>query len=209
MTKPALPILYSFRRCPYAMRARLAIAVSGVVVEAREVLLSNKPKDMLECSPKGTVPVILLPDDMVLDESYDIMLWALEQNDPEQWLPRNSLDEKEIQRLIEFNDDEFKPYLDKYKYASRYPEQHMVSFRESGEVFLKMLEQKLGDNQFLIGGSISLADMAIMPFIRQFAYVDIEWFESSNYINIQKWLETLLNTSLFKQVMEKRPVWQA
>lgn len=209
MNSPSLPILYTFRRCPYAMRARLALSISEVQVEAREVILSNKPKELIDCSAKATVPVLHLIDKSVIDESLDIMLWALEQNDPQSWLPSSAYDKEETNRLIAFNDSEFKPCLDKYKYASRFPEEEIDSYREQGVVFLKTLEEKLSKNSFLINASVSLADMAIFPFIRQFAYVDIDWFEKSEYKNLQTWLNELLHSQLFHQVMIKQPQWSS
>lgn len=201
-----LPILYSFRRCPYAMRARLAIAVSEVQVEMREVVLSNKPKELLDCSPKATVPVLQLADKTVIDESLEIMLWALNIADPENWLTEKILNE-ETKRLIEFNDNEFKQALDKYKYSSRFPEMKMETYRERGEIFLKTLEGKLNKTQYLISDSVSFADIAIFPFVRQFAYVDIEWFESTEYKKLQVWLNSFLSSPLFKNVMKKHPAW--
>lgn len=209
MDSHSLPVLYTFRRCPYAMRARLAISISEVQVEMREVILSNKPKELIDCSEKATVPVLQLGDKFVIDESLDIMLWALEQNDPQSWLPLNAYNKEETNRLIGFNDNEFKLHLDKYKYASRFPEEEMDLYREQGEMFLKILEEKLSKNRFLISDSASFADMAIFPFIRQFAYVDINWFKESKYKNLQTWLNELLNSQLFHQVMIKHPPWSS
>lgn len=202
-----LPILFSFRRCPYAIRARLAIKVSTVPVELREVVLADKPKEMLLCSPKGTVPVLQLVDASVVDESRDIMLWALTQNDPQNWLPSNASEEKETFRLINVNDDEFKACLDKYKYADRFPEQSVEFYRQQGEGFLRQLEERLGESTYLLGDKISLADMAIFPFIRQFAHVDKPWFDQSEYKKLQRWLEHLLASPLFNEVMHKYPKW--
>ena len=201
------PILYSFRRCPYAMRARLAILISEVEVEMREVILSNKPKELLDCSPKATVPVLQLADKTVIDESLDIMFWALNQFDPENWLVVNDVDKLETKKLIDVNDSEFKQYLDKYKYASRFPEMKMEAYRKQGENFINELEGRLNKTKFLIGESVSLADIAIFPFVRQFAYVDIEWFDSTKYTKLQIWLRTFLNSSLFESIMKKHPVW--
>ena len=209
MNSLSLAILYSFRRCPYAMRARLAIAISEVQVELREVVLSNKPIELLECSAKATVPVLQLTDNTVIDESFDIMLWALDQNDPHNWLSTNTYMKKEITDLIEVNDNEFKTYLDKYKYSSRFPEQDMQAYRQQGEVFLKKLESKLNKTKYLLSDSISLADMAIFPFIRQFAYVDIDWFKGSEYNKLKIWLDEFLNSQLFQKVMEKHPQWES
>ncbi|MBL4608262.1 MAG: glutathione S-transferase [Pseudomonadales bacterium] len=202
-----LPILYSFRRCPYAIRTRLAVKSSGIHVALREVVLANKPKEMLACSPKGTVPVLQLVDGTVIDESRDIIMWALEQSDPQSWLPNHVHDEKETLRLIDCNDYEFKLYLDKYKYADRFPEQSIEYYRQQAEVFLRQLEDKLHNNLYLLGNDISLADIAIFPFIRQFAHVDKNWFDQSEYKKLQKWLAYFLALPLFNDVMKKYPRW--
>src|SRR5690554_5339291 len=163
------PILYSFRRCPYAMRARLGILFAGLQVELREIVLRNKPAQMLAISPKGTVPVLQLPDGQVIDESLDIMRCALQLQDPQQLLDESTLTQGYA--LIEQNDRQFKHWLDRYKYADRYPEMTQLEYRLQGEVFLQQLEQLLNQS-FLLGDKISLADIGIMPFIRQFAHVD-------------------------------------
>ena len=186
-----LPILYSFRRCPYAMRARMAIAYSGVDVELREVVLSNKPKSMLHYSPKGTVPVLVLPDETVIDESRDIIHWALFANDPEKWLPREG-EFRIAESLIDENDLSFKQALDKYKYHVRHPEQSAKHYRTEGEVFLKNLDDRLLETKYLLGHQISIADIAIFPFIRQFAHVDKEWFYQTPYSKLQSWLDVFL-----------------
>jgi len=206
--KASYPILYSFRRCPYAIRARLAIKVSNIQIELREVLLANKPKEMLACSTKATVPVLVLADGQVIDESWDIMLWALSQNDPKNWLPDDSIKLNEINHLIKINDSDFKQHLDHYKYADRFPQQPMQYYRQQGEVFLQQLETKLENTRYLIGDTISLADMALFPFIRQFAHVDKIWFYQTNYKKLQAWLDDLLGSTLFSAVMEKYPAWQ-
>jgi glutathione S-transferase len=204
-----LPILYSFRRCPYAIRARLAIKVSQLQVELREVVLADKPKEMLRLSPKATVPVLVLADGTVIDESRDIMLWALEQYDPQHWLGADSAQEKEISHLIDLNDTEFKSQLDRYKYADRYPQQSMVSYRQQAEVFLQHLEDKLNQHPYLIGEAATLADMALLPFIRQFAYVDADWFAKTHYTKLQIWLANFLAEKLFSDVMKKFPQWRS
>ena len=205
---PQLPVLYSFRRCPYAIRARLAINVSNTKVELREVKLADKPKELIACSPKGTVPVLQLTNGTIIDESKDIMLWALNENDPNNWLLSGTVEKQETNRLIDINDNEFKQYLDHYKYADRFPEQTMEYYRQQGEVFLQLLEKKLNETKYLISDTISLADMAIFPFIRQFAYVDKDWFDQTDYKKLQAWLNYFLNTSIFKKTMEKQPVWE-
>lgn len=196
--------LYSFRRCPYAMRARLAIAVSLQPVRLREIILKNKPQQMLDISSKGTVPVLQLADGTVLEESLDIMVWALERSDPQQWLNNNLID---MLQLIEVNDFKFKDYLDKYKYADRYPEHSAEYYREQAENFLAHLEERLQRNPFLFGEQVSLADMAIFPFIRQFAHVDSDWFAAAPYPFLQRWLNKLIEGPLFNSIMNKYPLW--
>lgn len=202
-----LPLLYSFRRCPYAIRARLALAVSEVKYEHCEVVLRDKPKSMLEASPKGTVPVLVLSNNRVIDESLDIMLWALAQNDPQQWLPGQALgpdsNSASIMDLIKQNDFEFKPWLDRYKYADRYPENSVEYYRKKAEVFIARLESCLLDQPFLFGSSVTLADMAIAPFIRQFAHVDKAWFFTSQYISVITWLNDFLESKPFVLTMRK------
>lgn len=197
------PVLYSFRRCPYAIRARLALAYSGISVEISEVYLKQKPEQMLALSPKGTVPVLVLADGKVIDESLDIMKWALAQHDPDHWLGRGT----DSGKLIQWNDGEFKYHLDRYKYADRYPEYPSAHYRNQAERFLIELETKLSQHAYLMDDKFSLADAAIFPFIRQFAAVDEQWFISSGYCNLKTWLNGLLNSSLFLSVMVKYPVW--
>ena len=206
MTEPTqYPVLYSFRRCPYAMRARLSIIYTGVTVELREVALRNKPAELLIASPKGTVPVLVLPDGNVIEESIEIMRWAIQQNDPDNW---NSIwQNTSAQNLIQANDGEFKYYLDHYKYADRYPEHSPTYYRQQGEVFLSQLEQRLQQNVYLFGTTSSLADAAIAPFIRQFAAVDADWFATSPYAALRQWLEEFINSALFQNVMQRYQPW--
>jgi glutathione S-transferase len=204
MSNP-LTILYSFRRCPYAIRARLAIAYAGIAVEIREVQLKNKPEQMLTLSPKGTVPVLQLPDGKVIDESLDIMRWALAQNDPVNWL---ELDE-DAEKLIQWNDGEFKYYIDRYKYADRYPEFPETYYRTQCETFLADLEHRLNQYPYLSGSHLTLLDAAIFPFIRQFAAVDSQWFSTSNYHHLNNWLDSWIASDLFNSVMGKHPEWNA
>ena len=200
-----LPILYSFRRCPYAIRARMAIAYASITLEMREVALANKPAAMLAISPKGTVPVLQLKD-RVIDESIEVMRWALSQSDPENWLAVDS--QQEQSTLIEENDNEFKGWLDKYKYWDRYPEQSQQDYRIKAENFLSTLELRLQQNSYLLGDNICMADIAIFPFIRQFAFVDKSWFDDADYPLVQRWLNQFLQSKLFEQVMEKHALWQ-
>lgn len=193
------PILYSFRRCPYAMRARMALIASEIACEIREVKLRDKPEAMLIASPKGTVPVLVLPDDKVIDESIDIMRWALAQNDPEDWLAGDDV------ALIATNDGVFKHHLDRYKYADRHaadPAEH----RAMGLAILRDLEARLTAG-YLCGDSRSLADIAIMPFVRQFAETDRTWFDAQALPRLQRWLADLRASSLFEAAMVRREPW--
>ena len=200
------PVLYSFRRCPYAMRARLALSAAAIPVILREVELRSKPAAMLAISPKGTVPVLQLSNGIVIEQSLDIMYWALRQNDPQRWLVPDSLEQ--MAGLIAQNDGEFKYYLDRYKYPDRYPEQAACFYRRQAEAFLQGLESRLQQQAFLCGGQFSLADAAILPFIRQFAAVDSVWFAASDYVAVRNWLENFSTSSLFAAIMTKFPVWQ-
>lgn len=197
---PSLPLLYTFRRCPYAIRARMAIAVSGVAVTQHEVDLKNKPAEMLAISPKGTVPVLQLPDGRVLEQSLDIMHWALAQHDPDCWL---DVDERVADALTTQNDTAFKRALDRYKYPERFPERTRIEYRNEGEVFLSTLEDRLREHEYLAGESITYVDAAIMPFVRQFAAVDTKWWADAHYAAVQKWLHTQTASTLFMQVMNR------
>lgn len=199
------PILYSFRRCPYAIRARLALYVSGTAIELREVVLRNKPASMLEKSPKGSVPVLVLPEGHVIDESWDIMIWALQQHDPDNWLGKNHAYVDAAAPLINENDTSFKDDLDRYKYPDRYPEQSQIQYRMQGEIFLQRLEDRLCVTPYLLGDTLSIADAGIFPFIRQFADVDKDWFSQAPYASLRHWLKNLLNSVLFDAVMKKSP----
>ena len=195
--------LYSFRRCPYAMRARMALRYSGVAVDIVEVSLGAKPAEMLALSSKGTVPV-LNADGQVIDESLSIMRWALAQNDPQDWLLKDdSAGQAQIDTLIEENDQVFKVHLNRYKYAERYPEQPMEVYRAEGEVFLRKLDGLLAGRDYLLAGHPSLADVALMPFVRQFAHVNREWFAQTSYARLQMWLLQFLESALFTGVMQK------
>lgn len=204
------PILYSFRRCPYAIRARLALVSSGIEVELREIILRDKPEEMLHASPKGTVPVLILPNGDVIDESLDIMYWALNQKDPNQLLCQESNHlQSEVATLIEENDFVFKKHLDLYKYHDRHPEYPQSHYRSLGEQTLTKLEERLERNKFLLRDVPSLADLAIFPFIRQFAHVDKEWFYNSDYTALKQWLDSFLESAEFKKVMTKFTQWNA
>ena len=202
------PILYSFRRCPYAIRARLALGSAGIAVELREVVLKRKPAAMLALSPKGTVPVLQLPDGQVIDESLDIMRWALRQNDPENWLADSA---QACEQLVAENDAEFKYWLDRYKYFERYPEQSQLAYRAKAEKFLQHCERCLAENggMGLLDCRLTLADIAILPFVRQFAHTDIDGFEQMPYPMVRQWLGQFKGSQLFAIVMQKWPEWDA
>ena len=203
----ATPVLYSFRRCPYAIRARMALEYASISCELREIILSNKPQAMINLSNKGTVPVLQLMDGSVIDESLEVMLWALEQADPDNWL---DIENEHSRLLIEKNDQEFKQYLDQYKYFQRYPENTQLYYRKQAEKFIGLLENVLQEHQGLglVLNQISLADVAIFPFVRQFAHVDWEWFSNSRYRYLISWLLKLEESELFLAVMEKHKPWQ-
>lgn len=204
------PILYSFRRCPYAIRARLAIRNVGVAVELREVVLRNKPDELLAVSPKATVPVLVLPDGRVVDESRDIMEWALAEGDIECWLAQPGEPwQAAADALIDENDFAFKPLLDRYKYADRFPEYPAETYRAEACGFLEKLEHRLNRHDYLMSDRMTLADIAIFPFIRQFAHVDKVWFDATSFGHLQQWLACLLESDLFMSVMSKYPQWQA
>jgi glutathione S-transferase len=201
-----LPVLYSFRRCPYAMRARMALLYSSINLELREVLLKDKPSAMLAASPKGTVPVLLLPDSQVLDQSRDIMHWALAINDQQQWLNEELMES--INALIDYNDNQFKSHLDHYKYWERFPAETQIFYRAQAEIFLSLLEEHLGHHRYLLADKVSMADIALFPFIRQFAFVDKAWFDQAPYPKLKIWLQDFLESPLFLAAMKKLPPWQ-
>lgn len=211
-----LPVLFSFRRCPYAMRARMAIAVSGLHCELREVALRCKPPELLAASIKATVPVLVLPNGAVIEQSREIMLWALRQNDPEGWLAPQLGSFDTMQALIDQNDGEFKQHLDRYKYPNRYPEEHQgdpsqfaAHHRAVASAWLSTLELQLAGSAWLFGASASLADIAILPFVRQFAHTDAAWFAMQSWPNLQKWLMRWESGALFRRMMEKYPPWMS
>jgi glutathione S-transferase len=201
-----LPILYSYRRCPYAMRARMALKLANIKVEIREISLRDKPAHMLQISPKATVPVLILcdetgADESVIDESLNIMFWALKNNA----LGANI--HAACRALILECDTSFKQTLDAYKYPERFPNKTQIQHRADGEVFLQKLENLLEQNSYFFGAVPSLADMAIFPFIRQFAAVDSAWFENTHFPKLRAWLNEWLNSELFKSVMIKNPTY--
>lgn len=210
----ALPVLYSFRRCPYAMRARLALAVSEQPHELREVVLRDKPAEMLAASPKGTVPVLVLPGGEVIEESLDIMRWALSRNDPAQWLSPAQASQQDTDALIAANDGDFKRHLDRYKYPNRYADESggdaagfALKHRSEAAGWLGQLNERL-DGGWLLGTQASLADMAILPFVRQFAHTDADWFAVQPWPRLQAWLAAFEASDLYAGVMGKHAAWQ-
>lgn len=193
-------VLYTFIRCPYAMRARLALAYATVSYEHREVDLKSKPAHLLEISPKGTVPVLLLNDGTVIEQSLDIMRWALKE--PESAQQAND--------LINRNDNEFIKHLNHYKYPTRYPDDpnSIEFYRTEGERFLQTLEKHLNESIYLFGNNLSLADLAIFPFVRQFSIVEPEWFDKTPYTKLHVWLNSIKSQTFFNQAMQKFAVWK-
>ena len=185
----------------------MAIRYAGIRVELREVLLVDKPAELLDCSPKGTVPVLQLENGDVIDESLDIMHWALAINDPQGWQPRQGRLCHETRRWIESNDSEFKHWLDRYKYADRYPEHPAVFYRQQAEVFIRQLDEGLSQQAYLLSDTPGLVDVALFPFLRQFALVDRHWFDNSGYEHLKVWLQKLLENDLFISVMDKYARW--
>ena len=205
-SKNNLPILYSFRRCPYAMRARMAIHISGQKCELREVLLRDKPPSMLEYSAKGTVPVLILQDDKVIDESLDVIDWALNLNDPDDW--QRSKDTKKTKELIKINDGEFKYHLDRYKYSKRYDNEDPEFHKKKCLKFIELINNELNNSKYIFDDNISYADIVVLPFIRQFRIADIEWFDSLPYDNLKNWLSNFLDSSLLNSSMKKYDLWK-
>lgn len=211
-----LPILYSLRNCPYAMRARIAIFKAQQQVALREVVLSNKPEEMITASAKGTVPILVLGNEfsplIVIDESLDVMLWALEQHDPEDLL--NKDDPSALPNMLTFIskfDDEFKACLNAYKCAKRYRENNITECRQACEVYLQELEKRLvntrSQHSFIMSDKESLVDIALLPFIRQFAKVERQWYQQSPYPKVRQWLNHYLQSPMFTKVMAKHDLW--
>lgn len=203
MSNQPLPILYSFRRCPYAIRARLALLQAGIRVELREVDLKHKPQAMLAIAPAATVPVLDLGQGQVLSQSLDILRWALKQNDPDQWLTRG--DAAQNDQLVEATDGSFKRALDRYKYADRHPERPQQAYREDAlQALVSPLEDALRSSTCLGGESLCWADTAIFPFVRQFAAVDPDWWQTSAWQATRRWLDAWLSNPLFVASMRPR-----
>jgi glutathione S-transferase len=200
MGSHSLPILYSFRRCPYAMRARMALLAAEIRLEHREILLRDKPAPMLVVSPKGTVPVLVLPDGRVIDESLDIMAWALAQHDPFGWGSPDLA-------CTELSDGPFKHHLDRMKYAHRYQGADPAMHRAGAISLLAPWEAELAAKAYLCGDRMSATDIALFPFIRQFARADPDAWAAEPLPNLRRWLDALTSSALFEAAMVKHPVW--
>ena len=203
------PILYSFRRCPYAMRARLAIKASEILVEIREITLKEKPLEFLKLSPKGTVPVLVTYSGNVLEESIDIINWALNINDPQKWLAKGQLSQSQINQLLNNLENQFKPNLDRYKYPNRFENINRDFHRDKNLDFLRYLDDLIKKNRALNCSHLSLIDYAIFPFIRQFRNVDDKWFDSLNFNFLKKWLFQLIDSKNFLSIMKKYDKWES
>ena len=204
------PVLWSFRRCPYAMRARLAINASQCRVHLREIRLGDKPTEFVSASPKATVPVLVLPNGNVIDESRDIMIWALQQSDPQGWLRLWRTDAAFCDAFLDRLDGPFKQHLDRYKYASRFESSIGQQSRQEACVFLAEINQSLGSGAgYLSGANFGVLDAATLPFVRQFRGVDEIWFESRPWPHLHRWLGMFLNSADFGAVMQKYQPWQA
>jgi len=203
-----LPILYSLRNCPYAMRARIAIFKAKQTVMLRDIVLSNKPKKMIAASPKATVPVLVLTNGIVLEESLSIMLWALNEADSDDLLQsKNERGLSDMLNLIKTFDNEFKVCLEQYKCAKRYRESNIIECRVACEHFIQILENRLNCHAFFMSNKESLVDIALLPFIRQFARVERQWYLQSPYPKIRQWLNNYLQSPMFTKVMAKHPLW--
>ena len=203
------PILYSFRRCPYCMRAHMALKKTGMKIELREVKLSAMPEEALAISPQETVPVLALTDGAAIDESWDIVKWALAQNDVDNWLGEDNEFLLDAEILIETNDYSFKTDLDHYKYADRHPEHSEEHYRKKCEEFIGELEDMLTENRYLLADQLSLADIGVFPFIRQFSLVDKDWFDQAPYPRVQQWLNKMIESDLFQSIFQKHELWKA
>jgi len=200
-------VLYSFRRCPYAMRARLALRASGAVYEHREVALKDKPAAMLAASPKGTVPVLCLSTGEVLEQSLDIMQWALRQSDPDAWLPATPELWALTNKTVAINDGAFKANLDRYKYPQRFGLADGLTHREQGAAWLMTLDAQLQSSTYLAGNKWGLLDACIAPFVRQFARTDRAWFDAQPWRHLAKWVMAFENSDAFLAVMHRYPLW--
>lgn len=203
-----ISVLYSYLKCPFSLRSRMALAYAGVRCEVREVDLNNPPEEMTVVSPNARVPLLIMPDGNVIAESMKIMRWALAQNDPDHWWPDNIIRRQSIRNLLDTSNGAFSTALFYYAFHSNYPRRSKQEYRLEGEVFMAELEARLSVSAHLVGENITLADVAIFPFIYNFARVDQQWFNSCPYSNLRIWLSKVMGTELFRQAMRKNTVWQ-
>jgi glutathione S-transferase len=198
----SLPFLFSYRRCPYAMRARMVLIYANIDFELIEISLKSKPPEMLNLSPKGTVPVLII-DEQIIDESMDIIDWALNQN-PNIEINTQRPQEKQLaQEIIKENDTSFKKALDAYKYSIQYPKKNIDQLFKETNVFLDYLETKLSRTSFLVNDHLTFVDIAVFPFVRQLVNVNKERFLKLNLKGVEKWLKVLIDSNLFKNSMKK------
>ncbi len=203
------PTLYSFRRCPYAMRARLALRLCKIECIIREISLKAKNREFLKVSPKGTVPVLLLPNGKVLEESLDIINWSLEQNDPNKLKVNDKLTKQINEKYIQLFDSDFKFHLDRYKYSSRYNISNSEIHRNKARNLLIEINAMLEGKDYIGGQYMSLLDISILPFVRQYRIADINWFDNHLGLrNINNWVNIFLNTEILASIMTKYKVWE-
>ena len=183
----------------------MAIAHTKLIIEIREISLRNRPKELYKASSKGTVPVLITPENVVIDESLDIILWVLKKSSIQSWLPENHF---RHMKLIEQNDFKFKKWLDRYKYHDRYPENTKIFYRQKCCNYLNIYEKKLSEKKYLLSDNIKISDISIFPFIRQFANVDLDWFQNE-YVKLAFWLDEICNSVLFKRIMKKYDLWDS
>jgi glutathione S-transferase len=204
----SIPVLYSLQHCPFAMRARMGLLMSKQDVMLRAIVTKDKPREMLKISPKGTVPILIFEDETLIDESLDIMIWALKKNDPKDLLYKDQPQTySRMLDLINTCDTEFRKNLSAYKHGSRYHLPAEVEQRSACELFIKELESHLQQNDYLFGNKISMADLAVLPNARQFVNVDRKWFRQTDYPNFTKWIANLMQSLLFTKAMRKYPLW--
>ena len=203
------PTLYSFRRCPYAMRARLALRLCKIECIIREISLKAKNSEFLQVSPKGTVPVLVLPNGKVLEESLDIINWSLEQNDPNNLKVNDEVTKKINDKYIQLFDKDFKFHLDRYKYSSRYNISNSEIHRNKARNILTEINSMLEGKDYIGGQCMSLLDISILPFVRQYRTADINWFDNHLGLrNINNWVNIFLNTEILASIMTKYKVWE-
>ena len=205
----SIPILYSFHQCPFCLRARVALKYASLKIILRDVELNNLPAEALAVSSHATVPSLVINDDEYLDESWDIVKWAVQQDDSDNWLGEDNAYLQDAEMLLEINDHSFKEDLKGYKDREHHPEQPMPYYRQRGEEFLEELNEMLVENNFLLAPHITIADIGVFPLVREFAMVDKVWFDKTPYPKLQAWLENIIDSEWFKAAMQENEIWQA